>query len=394
MQWAVSIGLTAIVAFLLIPALTLATQAVSFALLPEQKARAVRLRARAGVLVPAHDESSCIARAVASVRQQIGDKDRLLVIADNCSDETAELARVAGAEVVERWDPDHIGKGYALDYGLAHLRETGGVDVAVVVDADCVLEPASLDMLIATCEAEQRPVQALYTMTPAATEAFDARFGAFAWRLKNWVRPSGCNRLGLPCQLMGTGMAFPADLANSIGVATGHITEDLLLGLQMALRGKTPRFCPSARVLSTFPRAEKARDAQKARWVHGHLSLMVDQFPALLRRGFALGRVDILSIAFDLLVPPLSLFGIAIGIMCALTGFWWLVTGALLAFALSLAGAGLLALALSIAWVRCGRDLLTRRDLLGVPRYVLKVFAMGIGYAAGKRLGWLRSERG
>ena len=82
----------------------------------------VGVRPPVAVLVPAHNESSGLLPTLANIQSQLLPGDRLLVVADNCSDDTAALARAAGAEVVERNDPTRRGKGYALDWGVQHLE--------------------------------------------------------------------------------------------------------------------------------------------------------------------------------------------------------------------------------------------------------------------------------
>jgi len=110
------------------------------------------------VLMPAHDEAAVIAQTVAVVRQQLRPQDRLLVVADNCTDTTAEVARAAGAEVVERTDHALRGKGYALAHGLACLAQRPP-QVVLVVDADCRVAPGALQRLGAQAWRLQRPVQ-------------------------------------------------------------------------------------------------------------------------------------------------------------------------------------------------------------------------------------------
>ena len=92
------------------------------------------------VLVPAHNEGSCIRATLETVIPQLQVADRVVVVADNCSDDTATIARAAGATVIERQDPERMGKGYALDFGLQFI-ETDPPDVLVLVDADCRVEP-------------------------------------------------------------------------------------------------------------------------------------------------------------------------------------------------------------------------------------------------------------
>ena len=168
-----------------------------------------RGRPSVAVLMPAHDEAAGIAAALATVLPQLQADDRLLVVADNCSDDTARIARDAGAEVVERSDAHHKGKGYALDHGLRHLAGEAK-EVLLIVDADCDVAPGSVERLTRECIASARPVQALYLMHSPPGAGLKTRISEFAWALRNEARPLGCERLGWPCQLMGTGMAsFP-----------------------------------------------------------------------------------------------------------------------------------------------------------------------------------------
>ena len=123
-------------------------------------------RWRVAVLVPAHNESAGIAATLSDIKAQLREGDDLLVIADNCNDDTAAVALASGAEVVERNDSEQIGKGYALDWGLRHL-ESNPPEIVVMIDADCRLADGAIDQLASTCLNTRRPVQALYLMTRA-----------------------------------------------------------------------------------------------------------------------------------------------------------------------------------------------------------------------------------
>ena len=176
---------------------------------------------------------------------QLNDGDRLLVVADNCNDDTADIAKAAGAEVVERNDLAKIGKGYALAFGLRHLQNNVP-EVVIVVDADCRLEEGAIHALALTCGSTGRPAQALYVMTAPDGAMLGFRVAEFAWRIKNDLRPRGLAALRLPCQLMGSGMAFPRDVISAVDLATDDLAEDLALGLQLALR-ETPSAILSGR---------------------------------------------------------------------------------------------------------------------------------------------------
>jgi glycosyltransferase involved in cell wall biosynthesis len=137
------------------------------------------------VVVPAHNESSGLLPALTNIQAQLFPHDRLLVVADNCSDDTADVARAAGAEVVERNDLTRRGKGYALDWGVRHLGPNAP-EIVVIVDADCKLADRAIDNLAYNCAMALRPVQALYLMTAPIGSSVNYRAAEFSWRVKNW----------------------------------------------------------------------------------------------------------------------------------------------------------------------------------------------------------------
>ena len=166
------------------------------------------------VIIPAHNEQAAIGRTLAAVREQLRPIDRLVVVSDNCMDQTSALAREAGAEVVERRDEVHRGKGYALAAGVEHLRQAvghpggGGPQVVVAVDADTIIEAGTIRALAHAVIESQSPAQGIYVMETPAVPTLRTRLSAFAFLFKNQVRALGAEVLGVPCCLRGTGMAF------------------------------------------------------------------------------------------------------------------------------------------------------------------------------------------
>ena len=155
------------------------------------------IRGRICVLVPAHNEGKGLLTTLGDIQSQLRRDDRLVVVADNCTDETAAIAEAAGAEVVERNDPAKRGKGYALAFGIDHLA-CDSPEILIIVDADCRLDGDALEQLARACTASRRPVQALYLMTAPEGASINYRVAEFAWRVKNWLRPLGLDALGLP----------------------------------------------------------------------------------------------------------------------------------------------------------------------------------------------------
>jgi len=310
------------------------------------------------VVIPAHDESTGILPTLADLKPQLGADDRLVVVADNCSDDTAAVAATAGAEVIRRDDVSRIGKGYALAFAIDHLAARPPRFV-VFVDADCRVSAGAVAGLCAACAATGRPVQAAYLMKAPRQSAVDHRFAEFAWIVKNWVRPLGLRRLGCPVQLMGAGMGFAWDDIRAVPLSSGHLVEDLKLGLDLAAIGKPPCFLPSATVTSEFPASTSGAETQRQRWVRGHLAMIAQSLPPLVWRGLADGNPGLLAMALDLAVPPLSLLAaLAVG-MPALSAVGAAFGASLAAPALAVVNLALLVLALSVAWRRFGRHALT-----------------------------------
>jgi glycosyltransferase involved in cell wall biosynthesis len=157
---ALNILLSLVAVALAIPCLVFFVECFA-ALLPQRAEpnTAVAEPGRIAILVPAHDEASVIAETLAGLSKEISDRDASLVIADNCTDDTAAIARNAGAVTAERRDPDRRGKGYALQFGFELLAKDPP-DVVVVIDADCTVSAGSIRRLADCALAHQRPAQA------------------------------------------------------------------------------------------------------------------------------------------------------------------------------------------------------------------------------------------
>jgi cellulose synthase/poly-beta-1,6-N-acetylglucosamine synthase-like glycosyltransferase len=349
-------------------------------------------RPRVAVLVPAHDESACVLPTLRSIQAQLRPEDRLLVVADNCSDDTAAIALAAGVEVTERNDRSRKGKGYALDWGVRHLR-SDPPDVVIVIDADCRLQEGALETLATASEKENRPVQALYIMTAPANSVVGYRISEFAWRVKNWVRPLGLKSLGLPCQLMGTGMAFPWHVIRGADLASGHIVEDLKLGLDLTAAGLAPLFCTAAVVTSEFPQSVRGVASQRQRWEHGHIS-MISMMPALVVRAIAGRNWRLLALALDMAVPPLGLLGLLTIMVAMGTALSAALALSALPFLISCVGLASLAVALVLSWCSVGRNVLPARSLLSLVPFVLGKLALyGRLIARGPVSQWTRTDR-
>ena len=379
--------------FLLVPAGMLLVEVLASLVPARSRPASGRRAAGVEILIPAHDEEQAIGGTIAAIRAQMLAMDRLVVIVDNCADRTADIARAAGAEVVERVDKSRHGKGYALAAGLAFVKANEPRGIIVFIDADCTLTPHSLDELFAASQETGGPVQARDTLRRAARRGAFANILEFAWRVRNDVRPRGAMALGLPCHLMGTGMAIPLRLLDDIDLATGHVAEDLQLGLQLTAMGHPPHFCGAAEVTSQFAPTDDGRQVQKQRWVHGHLASIVEHVPKLVRTAWRRRDAKLLAVAADLSIPPLALLGVMQVLAIAASALLALATGR--TAALATAAIGLLAsgTALAAAWWQCGRDIVRLVDLAGLPTYIGRQLLSGLLYIGRRRSTWARSQR-
>jgi cellulose synthase/poly-beta-1,6-N-acetylglucosamine synthase-like glycosyltransferase len=242
----------------------------------------------------------------------------------------------------------------------------------VLIDADCRLANNAIQQLVKTCVATRRPVQALYLMMGPAELRNDYLIAEFAWRVKNWLRPSGLSALRLPCQLMGTGMAFPWDAVHGINLASSSLVEDLKLGLDLTANGYPPVFCPSALVTSEFPSSSRAARTQRERWEGGHIGMIARTVPNLFLRSIAGHNWKLLALTLDLAVPPLSLLALLVLGAFSLAGLCALLGSSLTPLMISTFNLILFCLVAFAAWLKCGRDLVpVSTAALAIPRYVL-----------------------
>ncbi|MEO7105752.1 MAG: glycosyltransferase [Rhodoferax sp.] len=349
------------------------------------------------LLMPAHNEASGIHDVLSKLLPQLSPGVRLLVVADNCTDDTASIVRgfhvnYSQIEVIERTNVELRGKGYALDYGVRHLGDRPP-QVVLVLDADCVIEPGSIATLTSTCLSSGRPTQALYLMRSSPESSIKTLVAEFAWLVKNQVRATGFHRLGLPCPLMGTGMAFSWQQISTAQLASGNIVEDLQLGIELSRAGTPPQFCPEALVTSYFPTMAEGLVTQRTRWEHGHMGVMISEFPKLLKQSLLNGNGTLLAIALDLCVPPLALLTLLVSALILVGAVVGAVLGSWLPLAIgSLPGAALV-VAVMMAWFAFGRQVITLRQLSSVPMYVLAKIPLYARFLIKRQTNWVRARR-
>jgi cellulose synthase/poly-beta-1,6-N-acetylglucosamine synthase-like glycosyltransferase len=348
---------------------------------------------RIAVLIPAHNEGRNILPTLGDAQAELEPHDRLLVVADNCSDETAEVARAAGAEVVVRNDLARRGKGYALEFGVKYLA-IDPPDVVIVMDADCRIERGSVRKLSESVMASGRPAQALYLMLCPENAPNPVSASEFAWRIKNWLRPIGLRLVGLPSQLFGTGMAFPFAALSASNLGNSRLAEDTVLGLELAAAGKPARLVSEAKVISYFPVSSVGMKTQRERWEKGHLENIFGLAPGFFLMALRDRNLDLAVLALDLAVPPLSLLFMLLLACLPLAGIALLLGAGAAAFAVPACGLLLMIAATVMAWQAVGRDILPAKCLFSLPLLALQKLGLYRNVASGKASSaWVRTDR-
>lgn len=351
------------------------------------------------ILIPAHNEELVIGSTLAALAHvEYPLRPRIVVIADNCGDDTAQAARrMEGVEVLERVDPNAKGKGFALNWALAQLLPNRDFDLVAIIDADTQMDRGFLCSMAKAFRAGGGEgyfaAQGCYQVLNEG-ECWRTALMAGALSLVHYVRPIARERLRLSCGLKGNGMCLSASVLSEIAWRGESLTEDIEYALDLTETHRVRvQFVPDAIVRAQMPANSKSAGSQRRRWERGRYQLMRSRGPGLLAQGILHRNRLALDCALDLFVPPLAEIVVL-----------WIVWGALLLAAKLLGepGVGLLfglwaACAVALAVYVIGGFAVARAPrvaygaLLFAPVYV--VWKM-LTYAARKRdEGWVRTER-
>ncbi|MBI3580283.1 MAG: glycosyltransferase family 2 protein [Ignavibacteriales bacterium] len=257
------------------------------------------------VVIPAHNEELVIENTLKSLfaLEYRSELFEIIVIADNCTDRTAEIARSLGAIVYERTDKINKGKGRALRWCFEKLLNSSfDYDAFVVVDADSVVSKNFLEVMNFYLERKAQVVQASDLVQPQPG-AWSPEVTRIALALYNYVRPLGRKVLGCSAGLRGNGMCFSVDVLRAIPWEAYSITEDLEYGLTLLLHGVPAVFAPEATLYAKMPVKAKHAESQRARWEMGRMPLIRRYGIQLLREAMRKRSFPLLDAYIDLVTP-------------------------------------------------------------------------------------------
>lgn len=344
-------------------------------------------------VVPAHNESAGIGQTVASLRSvdYPTQKFEVVVVADNCSDDTATQAAAAGATVMVRHDAERRGKGYALDHAFA--ATSADFDAVVVIDADTLVSANLLRVFAALRDAGADAIQADYAVrNPDAN--WRTRLMAIALGSFHIVRSRARERLGLSCGLRGNGMCFSTALLKAIPHRAYSVVEDVEYGIRLGEAGHRVHYADDAHVYGEMVTTSAAADSQRRRWEEGRKLLVREHATRLLKKSLTQRNRVLFDLAMDLFVPPLSRIGVGLllGWLVGLGLALWLHAPGLSALAF---GLGLVAVVTYVlrGWMVSGTGVRGLMDLMLAPAYVFWKLTLRFRRSARKTSDWVRTDR-
>lgn len=224
-------------------------------------------------IIPAHNEEAVIKNLVKSLKEQNYPKELydIYVIADNCTDNTAKLARDAGAIVYERFDSTKKTKGYALQWFLKQkIEEDAPYDALFVFDADNIVDKNFIkEMNVKLCQGED-VVQGYRDIKNPTDSWVTAGYAIFYWTMHRFYHLARYN-LGLSPLLNGTGFMVRFDVIKPNGWDTETLTEDIEFSLKRIIQGRKLGWATKAIVYDEQPVGFKQSWKQRTRWTVGHM---------------------------------------------------------------------------------------------------------------------------
>jgi cellulose synthase/poly-beta-1,6-N-acetylglucosamine synthase-like glycosyltransferase len=352
---------------------------------------------RFALLVPAHNEESAVPatlRACANFDYPAA-MYKVYVVADNCTDRTAEVAAAAGALVLERRDDERRGKGYALAWALERILPDRP-DAVVVLDADCRLDPHALRAFDERLCAGDAVLQASSVAANPEDSAVSYAV-AVGNVLENDLFYAPKSRLGLSVLLRGTGMVFRRDILERHPWQAHSITEDMEYTLELLRAGVRVRFLSHVRVVSDFPAHAAQLRVQRLRYAAGNLRFGKGKALRLMVEGILSRRVGLFDLGWTLLVlsRPLvlaeALATLLLSVLCV-----WLAPGTLSATLLATAAVVLLlqGLYVGLGVVSLGVSVRRLRLLAGSGATFVRLLGITLQGMFGRgKLAWMRTPR-
>ena len=249
------------------------------------------------IIVCAHNEEAVVGQLVENLKILDYPKELydIFVVADNCTDRTAEIAREAGAIVHVRENKEEVGKGYAMGWMFNRIYEMDRkYDAFVIFDADNLVHPHFLAEMNYHLELGEPVIQG-YLNAKNPTDTWVAGTFAIAFWQVNHMWHLAKYNLGLSTALGGTGMCIRTDIIKTYGWDCNCLTEDMEFSMKLLIHGVKTTWAHDAIVYDEKPLTFMQSWRQRKRWAQGHFDCGERYFPQLFVEGIKQGNLRILD---------------------------------------------------------------------------------------------------
>ena len=259
------------------------------------------------VIVPAHNEELLLAELLSSIEKQNYPRERFrtIVVADNCTDRTAEIGKSNGAEVLERNDIKHAGKGYAISYALERIG-VESVEAVFIVDADSILNSEALEELHQAIRRGARIIQC-FNGIANPDDSWFTRIMDVSRTYGNEVLEPAKEKIGLSSHLMGNGMCFVRDVIMKYGWDAFTVGEDWEYYAKVVIKGERVAYVRRARVYHRESVNIRQATSQRLRWSSGRFAVATTHGVRLLMNGLKNCSITKMDASMPLLLPNPSL---------------------------------------------------------------------------------------
>ena len=259
---------------------------------------------RFAIVSAAHNEERVIGELIRNLHELNYPKELydIYVVADNCSDNTAAIAREAGAQVIERFNKKEIGKGYALEYAFNQIFAASDYDAVVVFDADNLVDDEFLGIMNTHLLKGEKIVQG-YLDTKNAHDTWITKSIYICYILTNRLWQLSKYNLGLTCALGGTGMCISVDLLKQYGWGMTSLTEDLEFQTKALMNNVKVCWAHEAKVYDEKPLTLSQSWNQRRRWMQGHTNVAGRYAGKLFREGIRTKNFAMIDGALYLIQP-------------------------------------------------------------------------------------------
>lgn len=262
---------------------------------------------RFAVIIPAHNEELLIGKTIESLKEQnYSSQDfDIYVVADNCIDKTASIAKGKGVYCLERSESQKRGKGYALDWIIQKI-DLEKYDACIIMDADSILSVNFMLIMNKMLSLGHKIIQGYHGVSNP-NQNWLTQLSVVSGALRQRLMYVGKNRIGMSCPLLGNGMCFSTDLFVKYGWNAFSITENWEFHSFLVKEGYRVSFSKDAVVQSQMPMKLSVAKKQRLRWFQGKMDVTRRYAPKLLKEGLKTLNLVKIDAAFDLFLPSVAM---------------------------------------------------------------------------------------